>query len=184
MADFSLTSVFVVPKDVTIASTGSTQDLTAGKGLFSEPVDHVIKTSEDYKKSKGITVDAGERITDIDVENSKKIADAYDEMESNPNDPEVKAAYNAMANETMDQFKYLIDNGYTVEMKIPFSEIPFPNGTDQEWHINFYRRYFENGNEIEVSSQPRDRNNNCVVCQTTDNLVLKNIVIDKYVNDR
>jgi len=61
-------------------------------------------------------------------------------------------------------------------MKIPFSEIPFPNGTDQEWHINFYRRYFENGNEIEVSSQPRDRNNNCVVCQTTDNLILKDIV--------
>lgn len=92
------------------------EDLTAGKGLFSEPVDHVIKTSEDYKKSKGITVDAGERITDIDVDNSKKIADAYDEMESNPNDPEVKAAYNAMANETVDQFKYLIDNGYTVEL--------------------------------------------------------------------
>jgi hypothetical protein len=92
------------------------EDLTAGKGLFSEPVDHVIKTSEDYKKSKGITIDAGERIIDIDVENSKKIADAYDEMESNPNDPEVKAAYNAMANETVDQFKYLIDNGYNVEL--------------------------------------------------------------------
>ena len=92
------------------------EDLTAGKGLFSEPVDHVIKTAEDYKKSKGITVDAGERITDIDIENSKKIADAYDEMQSNPNDPEVKAAYNAMANETVDQFKYLIDNGYTVEL--------------------------------------------------------------------
>jgi hypothetical protein len=92
------------------------EDLTAGKGLFSEPVEHVIKTAEDYKKSKGITVDAGERITDIDVENSKKIADAYDEMQSNPNDPEVKVAYNAMANETMDQFKYLIDNGYTVEL--------------------------------------------------------------------
>ena len=25
----------------------------------------------------------------------------------------------------------------------------------------------------------RDRNNNCVVCQTTDNLILKDIVIDK-----
>jgi uncharacterized protein YwbE len=92
------------------------EDLTAGKGLFSEPVEHVIKTAEGYKKSKGITVDSGERITDIDVENSKKIADAYDKMESNPNDPEVKAAYNAMANETVDQFKYLIDNGYTVEL--------------------------------------------------------------------
>ena len=35
MADFSLTTLFVVPKDVTIADSGSTQDLTAGKvGVF------------------------------------------------------------------------------------------------------------------------------------------------------
>jgi hypothetical protein len=87
--------------------------------------------------------------------------------------------YDSTFNMNFESKAAIIDNGYTVEMKIPFSEIPFPNGTDQEWHINFYRRYFENGNEIEVSSQPRDRNNNCVVCQTTDNLVLKNIVIDK-----
>jgi len=89
---------------------------TAGKGLFSEPVANVIEVSENYKKSKGIDVSSGEKITDIDVENSKKIADAYDQMENNPNDPEVKNAYNAMANETVDQFKYLIDNGYEVEL--------------------------------------------------------------------
>jgi hypothetical protein len=35
MADFSLTTMFVVPSGVTIASSGSTQDLTAGKlGVF------------------------------------------------------------------------------------------------------------------------------------------------------
>ena len=87
--------------------------------------------------------------------------------------------YDSTFNMNFESKAAIIDNGYTVEMKIPFSEIPFPNGTDQEWHINFYRRYFENGNEIEVSSQPRDRNNNCVVCQTTDNLILQDIVIDK-----
>ena len=87
--------------------------------------------------------------------------------------------YDSTFNMNFESKAAIIDDGYTVEMKIPFSEIPFPNGTDQEWHINFYRRYFENGNEIEVSSQPRDRNNNCVVCQTTDNLILKDIVIDK-----
>ena len=36
MADFSLTSVFVVPSGVAIASSGSTQELTAGKvGIYS-----------------------------------------------------------------------------------------------------------------------------------------------------
>ena len=87
--------------------------------------------------------------------------------------------YDSTFNINFESKAAIINDGYTVEMKIPFSEIPFPNGTDQEWHINFYRRYFENGNEIEVSSQPRDRNNSCVVCQTSDNLILKDIVIDK-----
>jgi len=87
--------------------------------------------------------------------------------------------YDSTFNMNFESKSAVINDGYTVEMKIPFSEIPFPNGIDQEWHINFYRRYFENGNEIEVSSQPRDRNNNCVVCQTSDNLILKDIVIDK-----
>ncbi len=87
--------------------------------------------------------------------------------------------YDSTFNINFESNASFVSDGYTIEMKIPFSEIPFPNGTDQEWHINFYRRYVENGNEIEVSSQSRDRNNSCVVCQTTDNLVLKDIVIDK-----
>ena len=87
--------------------------------------------------------------------------------------------YDSSFNMNFESKAAIVNDGYTIEMKIPFSEIPFPNGTNQEWHINFYRRYFENGNEIEVSSQPRDRNNSCVVCQTTDNLILKDIVIDK-----
>ncbi len=87
--------------------------------------------------------------------------------------------YDSTFNINFESKAAIIEDGYSIEMKIPFSEIPFPSGTNQEWHINFYRRYFENGNEIEVSSQPRDRDNSCVVCQTTDNLILKDIVIDK-----
>jgi hypothetical protein len=87
--------------------------------------------------------------------------------------------YDSTFNINFESKAAIIEDGYTIEMKIPFSEIPFPNGTNQEWHVNFYRRYVENGNEIEVSSQPRDRDNSCVVCQTTDNLILKDIVIDK-----
>jgi len=47
------------------------------------------------------------------------------------------------------------------------------------WRVNFYRRYVDNGNVIEVSSQPRDRNNSCIVCQTTDRLFFEKIKIDK-----
>lgn len=87
--------------------------------------------------------------------------------------------YDSSFNINFESVGRVVSDGYQVEMKIPFSEIPFPNGENQLWHINLYRHYFENGNEIEVSSQIRDRDNSCVVCQTTDKLVLKGIKIDK-----
>lgn len=52
MADFSLTTLFVVPVGSSIASSGSTQDLTAGQvGFFGtdyEYVDHTNIAAEDY----------------------------------------------------------------------------------------------------------------------------------------
>ena len=87
--------------------------------------------------------------------------------------------YDSTFNVNFESSGVIVEDGFQIEMKIPFSEIPFPNGTDQLWRINFYRRYVDNGNIIEVSSQIRDRNNSCVVCQTTDELYLKGIKIDK-----
>ena len=90
--------------------------------------------------------------------------------------------YDSTFNVNFESSGVIVEDGFQIEMKIPFSEIPFPNGTDQLWRINFYRRYVDNGNIIEVSSQIRDRNNSCVVCQTTDELYLKGIKIDKRLN--
>lgn len=87
--------------------------------------------------------------------------------------------YDSSFNVNFQSSGKIVDDGYQIEIKIPFSEIPFPNGKNQLWHFNLTRRYIENGNEIQVSTQPRDRDNNCVICQTTDKLVLNNIVIDK-----
>lgn len=75
----------------------------------------------------------------------------------------------------------IVSDGYFVEMKIPFASLPFPNGEDQIWHFNMFRRYYANGNEVEVNSQPRDRDNSCEICQTTDRLVMDAIKIDKRV---
>ena len=92
-----------------------------------------------------------------------------------------KGRYDRSFNINFESAASIVNDGYQIEMKIPFSEIPFPSGKDQVWHINLNRRYVDNGNEIEVSSQVRDRNNSCVVCQTTDKLVLKDITIDKRI---
>ena len=50
MADFSLTTLFVVPKDVTIANSGSTQNLIAGKvGFFKS--DYTVATAANIAAS-------------------------------------------------------------------------------------------------------------------------------------
>lgn len=87
-----------------------------GASLFSEPAEDVKMLSEKYRKNNNITTGAGERIYDIDPEQSKRISEEYDKMQHNPNDPDVRAAYEAMANETIDQYNLLKDGGYQVEI--------------------------------------------------------------------
>ena len=71
----------------------------------------------------------------------------------------------------------ILDNGYQVEVKIPFSELPFPNNINQIWNIRLFRSYYQDGIRIQTSSQETDRDNLCEVCQTTDAIQMKNIKI-------
>ena len=91
-------------------------EIPAGKKLFNDPNPETADISKKYKEDKGIDFDAGEKIQDIDVDRSRTIADAYDKMEDNPSDPEVQEAYNSMAEETMEQHKYMQDSGYEIEI--------------------------------------------------------------------
>jgi hypothetical protein len=84
--------------------------------VFTETNNDIPQVVEQYKKEKGITNDAGEKIIELDIEQSKNIADEYDKMEHAPNDPEVKEAYTAMATETMEQYDMLEKAGYKVEL--------------------------------------------------------------------
>ena len=90
--------------------------------------------------------------------------------------------YDASYNVNFESFASLVNDGYNVEMKIPFSSLPFPGGKNQKWHFNFFRKYFdENSNEIGLSSQKRDRDNPCEVCQVNDILIMNDIFIDKKI---
>ena len=89
--------------------------------------------------------------------------------------------YDTSFNVNFESAGQLNDEGYVVEYKIPFSEIPFPGGRNQKWHFRIGRRYFENGNEVETQTQTFDRDNPCLVCQTTQVLLLNDITIAKRV---
>ena len=55
-------------------------------------------------------------------------------------------------------------DGYVVEMAIPLTELRFPRTKgDQAWRIVFYRTFWRD-ERYHVRSAPRDRNNDCGMC--------------------
>lgn len=107
-----VTNLFVKPKNII-----KDERPKPGNRLFNEPLKAVKAIADKYYKR----VFKGERpkfkgVKKIDKEFAKRISDAFEAMQDNPNDPEVKAAYEAMAKETMDQYQDFKDAGYTIEI--------------------------------------------------------------------
>lgn len=72
--------------------------------------------AESYALNAGIDYRPPTTYARVNRERAERIAQAFAEMEHNPNDPEVKASYDAMISETIDQFKWIVENtGLTVD---------------------------------------------------------------------
>lgn len=74
-----------------------------------------VDVARQYMADQGLTYDPPSTYAEVDPERAKRIADAFDAMEHNPSDPEVKAAYDAMITETLAQYEAVIASGLTVE---------------------------------------------------------------------
>jgi hypothetical protein len=73
-----------------------------------------VDAARKYMESKGMEYNELERYVPLNRSLAPKIASAFDAMEHRPNDPEVKAAYDAMIEETMDQYRAILDTGLSV----------------------------------------------------------------------
>ena len=84
---------------------------------------------------------AVKKVRKLNHEKSKKIADAFDAMEHDPNDPKVAKAYAALAEETVQQFDAMVESGVTVEVYQGAGE-PYANSRemidDLEDNNHFY----------------------------------------------
>ena len=88
----------------------------AGARIFNEPLQDAETIASGYAEGLGLPYEKAAPVTSVNEERAKRIAQAFDEMVADPNNPEVKAAYEAMAKETLDQFQAILDQGYTVEI--------------------------------------------------------------------
>jgi hypothetical protein len=71
--------------------------------------------AEDYARTAGIPYKPDHTYASLDEGRAKKIAAAYDAMTHSPNDPKVKASYEAFKKETLAQYEYLKGKGIKFE---------------------------------------------------------------------
>ncbi len=65
----------------------------------------IVDTAHQYMADKGLSYNPQTIYTNVDVNFAKRLADAYQHMKDNPSDPAVKKSYDALINQTMDQYE-------------------------------------------------------------------------------
>jgi hypothetical protein len=102
------------------------------------------KVSEAYRRYKGVGSEPPTPLTSWDEGLAKDTADAYEALPHAPGDPEVRAAYQALADETSDQFAFLRDRaGLQMEPWTSPGQ-PYANSTEMldDIQTNNRLRYF------------------------------------------
>jgi hypothetical protein len=102
----------------------------------AEPAKHspeIRQHAEEYAASKGLKLQHPAPVS-VDPSRGARIAQAYAQMKHEPNHPKVKAAYDALINETMAQFQHLKSKGLKVSSIKQGQPNPYPNGSKDLLH--------------------------------------------------
>ena len=104
-----------------------TEQTPKGNRFRSEPLQDATEISNRITGRERRDTEGPRQFERLDPEKSKKIADAYDKLENNPNDPVVKRSYEALVKETLDQYQAMLDAGYSIEID---NEEPYANSSE------------------------------------------------------
>jgi hypothetical protein len=89
------------------------------------PDPQIVGVAEKYAADNGIDLKRQSEYVEVDVERAKRIADAYEQMADDPQNPKVKEAYQDLINQTIAQYQALADAGYKfwfTDSRIPSNE--------------------------------------------------------------
>ena len=76
------------------------------------PDPQLVAVAEDYAAKNGIEFKRQSEYVEVDEERAKRIADAYEQMVDDPQNPKVKEAYEELVKQTIAQYQALVDAGY------------------------------------------------------------------------
>ena len=132
-----------------------------GNRLFNQPLPEASEIADRYyEKTFGRTRPEFYGTRSIDKERAKRIADAFINIVDNPTAPDVRKAYEAMAQETLEQYKFMLDAGYVVEIN---NDEPYANSREmiEDLRDNKRMKIFstESGfGDEKITPEQRERN--------------------------
>jgi hypothetical protein len=79
------------------------------------PSGKIHDTADSYMKKAGLTYNPPHRYVHVDADNATDVAEAFAQMKHDPDDPKVKAAYDALVKETLAQWQEVKKTGLKVQ---------------------------------------------------------------------
>jgi hypothetical protein len=92
--------------------------------MYKQIIQHIKKNEKSFPLS------AQSDVVKINPEHGKRIAQAYHDMKHDPDHAEVKQAYDALINETKNQYNDLINSGIKISRIEPGMENPYKNSKE------------------------------------------------------
>ena len=78
--------------------------------------EELVNLSEQYKKENNLPLELPRLVISLSEKDAMRVADAYDEMKHDPNNPKVQLAYNSLITEIKKQADLLLNAGYKFEL--------------------------------------------------------------------
>jgi hypothetical protein len=95
---------------------GSLLGLPRKVGNYAPSVDpRATQVAEQYMGSRGLPYNPPNTYAKVDPARASRIATAFEEMAHDPKNPQVKASYDAMILETLDQYEAMLKTGIEIE---------------------------------------------------------------------
>lgn len=101
------------------------EQIVEGEPFIPGPVARAHDVAERYMADKDFGLAPPDKYHPVDVEHARAIAKAFDEMPHTPNDPAVKAAYQALADETLAQYRAIKEHGGLKVTPVNAADYPY-----------------------------------------------------------
>ena len=118
------------------------------------------QVAREYLKEAGIEERQQSEYVKVNVQRAKRISKAFEEMKHDPENQEVKEAYQAMIDETLAQYQSIKNTGLKIEMITADMENPYPNGSQDMFkdldngHLWFFPTEQGFGSSDQVQDNP------------------------------